>query len=85
MLINRIFAQVSERFSLRTNIPLGLSDVDGNPPVQKTISLQNTGNMKTIISDIFFGHSRCFGHGFSVPICADIALEPHETYDLQIL
>lgn len=62
-----------------------MQDVDGNIAFEKRLTLENTGNMKTIISEIFFGHSKCSGHGFSVPICTGIVLEPHEKYDLRIL
>jgi hypothetical protein len=60
-------------------------DPNGNPILEKVITLQNTGNLKAIIHDIAFGHWKCFGQGFSVPICKNIELNPNEKYDLQIL
>lgn len=72
-------------FSAIVDVFMLFPATDENPPVQQSITLQNTGNMKTIITEIFFGHSRCVGHGFSAPICTDIVVQPHETYELQIL
>jgi len=60
-------------------------DSNANLVLQKLITLQNTGNTKTIIYDISFGHSKCSGQGFSVSLCTGIELEPNEKYDLKIL
>ncbi len=60
-------------------------DPDGNPVLQKTLTLRNTGNLATTIYDIAFGNFECSGQGFSVLICKDIRIEPHEKYDLKIL
>jgi hypothetical protein len=48
------------------------------------VTLRNTGNMKAIINDISFGHSKCSGQGFSVHECSNIEIEPNERYDLHI-
>ncbi len=48
------------------------------------MTLRNTGNMKAIIHDISFGHSKCTGQGFSVNVCSDIEIEPNDRYDLRI-
>lgn len=40
--------------------------------------------MKTVISEIAFGDSKCTGQGFSVNVCSDIEIEPNERYDLRI-
>ncbi|CAF3930904.1 unnamed protein product [Rotaria sordida] len=56
-----------------------------NPLLRKVVTLRNTGNMKTIIHDISFGHSKCFRQGFSVSVCTNIEIEPNEKYDLKIL
>ena len=86
MQITRIFVQVGREFLFfRRTFLCCSSDADGNAVFRKTLTLENTGNMITTISEIFFGHSKCSGHGFSVPICTDIAIEPHAKYDLQIL
>ncbi|CAF4062890.1 unnamed protein product [Rotaria sp. Silwood2] len=65
----------------------GLCSIDKNENslLRKVVTLRNTGNMKTIIHDISFSHSKCSGQGFSVSICTDIEIEPHEKYDLKIL
>ncbi|CAF1157024.1 unnamed protein product [Adineta ricciae] len=60
-----------------------------NPPrnllFRKTITLYNTGNMKTIIYDISFDQNSCSGYGFSTPVCGNIEIESNEKYSLHIL
>ncbi|CAF2702202.1 unnamed protein product [Rotaria sp. Silwood2] len=56
----------------------------GNPVLQKIVTLRNTGNMRVIIYDILFGHSKCSGQGFSVNVCSNIEIEPNERFDLRI-
>jgi hypothetical protein len=58
--------------------------IRGNPILQKTITLRNTGNMKAIIHAVSFGQSKCSGQGFSVKECTDIEIEPNDRYDLHI-
>ncbi|CAF1175327.1 unnamed protein product [Rotaria sp. Silwood1] len=60
-------------------------DNNENPLLRKLITLHNIGNMKTIIYDISFGNSKCFGQGFSVSICTNIEIESNKKYDLKIL
>ena len=62
-----------------------LLDTNGNSVLRKTLTLQNSGNMKTIIHHISFGHSKCFGQGFFISVCTNIEIEPNDKYDLKIL
>ena len=60
-------------------------DINENPILRKTITIQNTGNMKAIIHDIFFGRSKCSGQGFSASSCTNIEIDSYDKYDLKIL
>lgn len=61
------------------------SDPNGNPVLEKRLTLRNTGNMLTIIHDLSFGQFKCQGQGFSVANCRNIRIEPNEKYNLIIL
>ncbi|CAF0749813.1 unnamed protein product [Adineta ricciae] len=72
-----------KQYKLCSNYP-STETSRGNPILVKIVTLRNTGNIRAIIHDISFGHSKCSGQGFSVISCSEIEIEPDERYELEI-
>ncbi len=79
-----VYLKKKEKYNFRFLDYLSADGIRGNPMLQKIVTLRNTGNMKAIIHEVSFGHSKCSGQGFSVNACSDIEIEPNDRYDLRI-
>ena len=79
----------SSKYAIHSNgashTALAALDTHGNPKLQKTVTIFNTGNLRTTIYNVAFGNTVCSGNGFQADRCRTIEIEANEQYDLKIL